>query len=189
MHIVNLKYPFHHTIIYDYFDNYPELYEDCQYVASNHRIPDFTDDAHHTALVNVHNTKPFLLDDIYSCNREQSKLLNATRKIYGIVNQLKDNPFSGYIPVSNYDLTFLVEYRNLSSYFPHKDLGILTFLYTFWDEPKTWTGGDLVFNEYNYRPYLKSNCCLIFPSFELHEVETLHGEGVRYTINQRIYIK
>jgi len=83
----------------------------------------------------------------------------------------------------------LVEYKNGSSYFKHNDLGILTFLYTIWDEPKTWKGGDLVFTDYDYRPYLRSNCCLIFPSFEFHEVETLRGEGTRYTINQRIYIK
>lgn len=189
MDIAYLKYPFPHTIIYNYFDNYSELYDECRHVASTHSVPDFTGDVHHSTLVNVNNTKPYLLDEIYANNRCSSKLLEASRKIYGIADRLKENPFAGYIPVSNFDLTFLVEYRNLSSYFPHKDLGILTFLYTFWDEPKTWKGGDLVFTDYNYRPYLKPNCCLIFPSFEMHEVEMLQGEGVRYTINQRIYIK
>jgi hypothetical protein len=188
MQIQHLRYPFYHTIIYNYFDEeYQSIYDECKYITSTQPLPDFTGDNHHTSLVKQYLTKPFLLDTIYEGNREGSSILQGLRKIYGL--NLKENPFSGYIPVSNFDLSFLVEYKNGSSYFKHKDLGILTFLYTVWDEPKTWTGGDLVFTNYDYRPYLRNNCCLIFPSFELHEVETLRGEGARYTINQRIYIK
>ena len=63
MEIQHLKYPFYHTIIYNYFDNeYQSIYNECAYITSTQSLPDFTGDDHHTSLVDRHLTKPFLLD-------------------------------------------------------------------------------------------------------------------------------
>lgn len=189
MIIQNLKYPFYHTIIYNYFTSteYEKVFAECEYLTKNIGDENLLDDEHHTKLFKVGKTKSFMLDLIYEGKREESHILQNMKKIFNI--DIKENPFSGYVTLSNFDQTVLNEYKEGSRYFKHDDKGILTFLYTIWKEPKTWQGGDLIFNEYDYKPYLRSNCCLIFPSFELHEVEILRGEGIRYSINQMIYIK
>lgn len=189
MLIQHMKHPFHHTIIYDYFDNeYQSVYDEFESIFKG-PYQSFPDD-HHSQLVNNHKTDTFDLDSLYEGRRDTSSILRSMRKIFHInkMQLLTDNPFCGYIDHSNKDTTMINRYKNGSSYFKHRDTSVLTFLYTLWKEPKQWSG-DLIFNDYAYRPYLRNNCCLIFPGHEVHEVEKVSGEGIRYTINQRIYIE
>ena len=185
-----MVYPFPHTIIYDYFNpvEFDLIYEECENIVTNIPVEDFEamGDNHHGPLVKNHKTKPFFLDKIYENRRNDSDILKCTRKLFHI--DLRDNPFSEYLNICNYDRTTLNEYRDGSSYYRHHDMCVLTVIHTIWKEPKTWTGGDLIFNDYDYKPFLKSNCCFIFPSFKRHEVQTLHGPGVRYTVIQEINI-
>lgn len=191
MIIQHLSYPFHHTIIYDYFSKieFEEIYDECEYISSNVPVKDFDaiGDIHHSELVKFDKTKPYFLDEMYCDNRNKSNILIHTRKLFHL--DLTDNPFSEYIKTSTHDRTTLNVYKKGSSYHKHKDTCILTVIHTIWKEPKTWTGGDLFFSDCGYKPFLKSNCCFIFPSFNRHEVQALQGDGVRYTVVQEINIK
>lgn len=194
MEIQNLKYPFFHTIIYNFFDEEElkkVLLEIKEIDKLNLNIK--TNDVHHKELLLKNNTKSYCLDNIYLEKRNQSSILDLITKIYNLNRKsklnLEENPFLNYIGVSNSDTTFLQIYQNDSSYFEHQDASVLTFLYVFWEEPKSFEGADLIFTKYDYKPFLQNNCCLIFPSFELHKLSKMVSDGAkRYSINQRIYV-
>ena len=48
-------------------------------------------------------------------------------------------------------------------------------------EPKPFTGGDLIFTDYDYTVECKNNSGIIFPGPIKHEVPPIEGDG-RYTI-------
>jgi hypothetical protein len=151
-------------------------------------------DEHHAQLFSKNKTTSFCLDTVYIDARDKSNILKLIKKIYEMnsrgVLASNDNPLLKYIGLSNFDNTYLQLYRDGSSYFEHRDNSILTFLYQF---KRGSTGGNLVFTDYNYTPYLNNNCCLIFPGFEQHRLTTVEASNkddvVRFSINQRIYIK
>lgn len=193
MIIQHFKYPFNHTIIYDYFDEeelsniHKEVKKYCVEQIFN------KNDKHHTELLQNNKTLSFSLDEMHMNNRNNSFILQAIKKIYEMAKNgtlySKDNPFLKYIPSSNQDNTFLQLYKNDSSYYEHGDGSVLTFLYPF---VLNATGGDLVFTEYEYKPYLTNNCCFIFPSYERHKLTKVKSNSksfARFSINQRIYIQ
>ncbi len=196
MIIQHLKHPFHHTIIYNFFDGVTldAIKQEVLLLASTseNNVPE---DAHHTKLLNTAHTTSAWLDKVFEQERDKSKILSSTRDIFTLCNQGvlqdKDNPFIGYIPTSNYDTTFLQVYKNGSSYFPHQDGAVLTMLYPIL-LGEDFEGGKLTFTRYDYTPHLEDNCCLIFPSFEPHALSPIRSEDegyVRASINQRLYIK
>jgi len=194
--IQHLKHPFHHTIIYNFFDGVTldaikqEIISLIPVVESV--VPE---DAHHTKLLNTANTPSTWLDKVFGQEREASKILTSTREVFSLctqgVLQDKDNPFIGYIPTSNHDTTYVQLYKNGSSYFPHQDAAVVTMLYPIL-LGKDFEGGKLTFTRYDYTPHLEDNCCLIFPSFEPHALSPVNSKDdgyVRASINQRLYIK
>lgn len=194
MIVQHFKYPFAHTIIYEVFD-------DVELVKINKEVDEFIKnnvknelDKHHAQLFSENKTNSFCLDTVYIDARDSSNILKLINKVYEMNSRgalaSNDNPLLKYIGLSNLDNTYLQLYRAGSSYFEHRDNSILTFLYPF---QRGSTGGDLVFTDYNYTPHLKNNCCLIFPGFEQHRLTTVEAgnkdDVVRFSINQRIYIK
>lgn len=197
MKIEYFNKPFHHTIIYDYFD-------DNEIISIKNEINQIKDgmlknnydeqDRHHDELFKKFNVDSYHIDKMFENNRNGSVLLKAITKVYylhnmGFFNKHK-NSFLNFIPDSNQDITMLHGYRNSSSYPKHIDKAVLSFVYPFWNEPKDFTGGDLMFGD--YKPPLKSNCCLIFPSYEPHwvtKIKSKKSDIVRWTLNQRIFIK
>lgn len=196
MIIQHLKHPFHHTIIYNFFDSVT-LDVIKQEVTS--LIPvagsSVPKDEHHAKLLNTSHALSLSIDDIFVEDRSKSKIISATRDIFNLCSQGmlqdKDNPFIGYISTSNYDTTYLQIYKNNSSYFIHKDAAVVTALYPIFLDKK-FDGGKLSFARYDYIPHLEDNCCLIFPSFEPHSLSPIISEGmdyVRASINHRLYIR
>lgn len=88
-------------------------------------------------------------------------------------------------------------YENNDYYKPHHDIFSWTILIWFFREPKAFTGGDLIFPEFNnYRVECKHNRLIAFPSYNLHGVETINipkekrGKGFgRYTITHFLHCK
>jgi len=194
--IQHLKHPFHHTIIYNFFDA-KALNEIKQEALSLVPTIEATEpkDVHHAQLRNTSHTLSLGLDDFFVEDRNKSKIISFTREIFNLCNQgvlhSKDNPFIGYIPTSNHDNTFLQLYKNGSSYFAHQDAAVVTMLYPIF-LGKDFEGGKLTFPKHDYTPHFEDNSCLIFPSFELHALSavTSNDEGyVRASINQRLYIR
>ena len=72
MIIEHLKYPFYHTIIYNYF-------EDIEIQKIVNEIDNIEyqklDDRHHTQLKNKAGSVPICLDNVYNDRREDSQVL------------------------------------------------------------------------------------------------------------------
>ena len=188
MIIEHLKYPFYHTIIYNYF-------EDIEIQKIVNEIDNIEyqklDDGHHTHLKNKAGSDSMCLDDVYSGRRDDSQVLFSISIINLKLEQYVDkNPFLGYLPMTNTDLTYVQKYRNGSHYFAHSDTSVLTFLYPI--HLKEFDGGQLYFTDHDYTPRLEHNSILIFPSYKTHklkEIKSKHDGFVRYSINQRFFIQ
>jgi len=199
---MNINYcykPFPYVIIYNHFDNFElELIKsEIKSLQSSSHLNNFAaTDEHHTKLLKKYNVDSFMMDDIYNGRRNQSAILNCITKIYHMTNSGKLNAkkfrFLEYVIDSNADNTMLHGYKNGSSYYEHHDKAVLTFVYTFWEEPKSFEGGELTFTNYDFKPKIKSNSCLIFPSYEKHLVTPVQSNQngiVRWVLNQRIWIR
>jgi 2OG-Fe(II) oxygenase superfamily len=193
MIVQNLKHPFYHTIIYDVFNGFElnQIMEEKKYLESLNPL-DYVDvnDAHHIDLFEKQKVKSYGIQRILN---DSSRIKDIAKKIYnlkgmGILGE--DNPYLRYIDASTQENLFLNIYKNGSRYDTHYDTSTLTALYVMWEGNGRVNGGSFVFNEYNYRPYLTHNSCLIFPSYLDHEVEELFCDDAvsRITINQRFYI-
>ena len=77
---------------------------------------------------------------------------------------------------------FLVSrYDDGDNYAMHFDCSYFTLLVWLYDEPKTFTGGDLIFNDFDVTVECKNNTGVIFFGPWHHEVTTVRGHG-RYTL-------
>lgn len=197
MIIQHFKYPFMHTVIYDFFNplELTLLKEEAIGLLPQAEQPTGSLDTHHDRLRGESRTLSISVDIAFGFDRAQSKILERTRKLFELASfgvlANTENEFIEYIAESNNDVTHLQLYQNGSSYFSHKDGAVVTALYPLMFD-KTFTGGRLVFDRFNYAPHLRDGCCLIFPSYQPHTLEPIVSdeEGVvRASINQRVYIK
>ena len=195
MKIQYLKYPFYHTILYDFFsqEEIKGINEERLLLQKDNTLTQPNEeDNHHKILKDTYNTNTIFLDQVYQEERSNSYILNKVYKIYQIDFDYESNPFLKYLKISNKDFSTLQLYKNKSKYFEHIDRSLLTCLFVFYDVPKKFEGGDLVFSQYNYVPYLTNNSCIIFPGFEAHHVNELVSGSediVRFSINYRIYLR
>lgn len=195
MKIQYLKYPFYHTILYDFFtqEEIKGINEERLLLQKDNTITQpIEQDNHHKILRETFNTNTIFLDQVYQEDRSKSFILNKVHKIYQINFDYESNPFLKYLKISNKDLSTLQLYKNTSKYFEHIDRSLLTCLFVFYDVPKKFEGGDFVFSQYNYVPYLTNNSCIIFPGFEAHHVNqliTASEDIVRFSINHRMYLR
>ena len=191
MIIEHLKYPFYHTIIYNYFEK-AEVTKIVDEINNLNEQNLDLNDVHHNQLRFRSNSESFNIDAIYNGRREDSQTLFSLTKVFDLKLEqyVESNPFLGYIPTTNSDVTYVQKYRNESHYPPHQDGSVLTFLYPIHLEE--FSGGELLFPKYGYSPHLEHNCLMIFPSYQIHklgEVKSKHDGYVRYSINQRFYIR
>lgn len=95
----------------------------------------------------------------------------------------------------NYSHSLLSYYENEDYYKSHIDNSVFTMLSWIYREPKCWTGGNLILNEYDIEIECKNNRTLIIPGSFFHSVETLNmienqncGMG-RYCITTFAFVK
>jgi hypothetical protein len=98
----------------------------------------------------------------------------------------KINWFFGYLKHLNQDSTLVSYYEDSGHYKAHTDNSIITAIHYLWKEPKTFTGGELFFGDFEV--HIENNCLLIFPSCTLHEVKPLKGYG-RYALSQFVSMR
>jgi hypothetical protein len=137
--------------------------------------------------------KSLWVDTLYSSNRDDSAILKNNRIIFDpeLNKKLKSfNIHFGHIEMSTYDATLLNYYADGQQYKAHKDASVITTLSFF--KLGDFTGGDLVFPEYEEVIPFRENSMVIFPGCLLHKAEpikTKNKKSYRVSIAQFILYK
>lgn len=96
----------------------------------------------------------------------------ATERNYTALSQMN------YLKnISGYNV-LLSGYKNGDYYKSHADNSVLTVL--FWFGEENFTGGDLVFTDFNHTVPFKSNRTILFPSYYNHEVTETKSNSEDY---------
>ena len=139
--------------------------------------------------------KGIFLDSVYYL-RNFSNILTLNRKVFSLEPSLsKQSYFFKYLKESNQDTTLIQYYENSDYYKSHHDNCLITAISWFYQNPKLFSGGDLIFTD-DIKVECKHNRLVIFPSIINHEVQQvtldqnfLNQNLGRYSITQFITIK
>jgi len=71
---------------------------------------------------------------------------------------------------TNYDYTLFSYYENGDYYLSHHDSSCYTYIFWLFEDPKKFKGGDLIFDDVNYKIDIKNNMSVLFPSWARHSV-------------------
>jgi hypothetical protein len=165
-----LQNPFPHAIIKNFYDEkelsliWKELnfYTDSRKLKSAMSIGG---DRDKLTRMPLSNHLGMVLDDLYGTNREISDILTLNRKVFDshIINTLAQlSPLVWDVKQINFDFTKIKYYEDGDNYKPHKDKARFTFLTYLYKEPKSFTGGDLHFEEFDYTIPLENNMLVFF---------------------------
>lgn len=197
MKVVTLLHPFPHTIIYDYLSSIEveNIIKEKNYLLQTFNALDLLSpgDEHHRDLIINCKTDTYNLDDIYNGKRQDSATLNIMQKIFqlygaGCLNTYTDRNLK-FMAFSNIIRTYMNVYNEGSFYKMHQDNSVLTLLTALNESQNYELQNCLTFPEFNYTPNLPHNTCIVFSSYELHEVMRLRSSTpTRISINQRLYI-
>ena len=120
------------------------------------------------------NTSLFL-DDFYGSDRESSDTLSIMDKIYNdsdLISKLYDMSwFYKVWPWTNFDNTFVSYYEDSDFYNEHTDIAVISMMYWLWEEPKSFTGGNLHLTDYDIEIPIERNQLMIMPSSTRHAVD------------------
>lgn len=165
------------VIILDNFyeqHEYDTILSECLFLSKRNKLkpPEDTNSATKNG-VSLKKNSGIWLDTAYS-DRNISDILFINRKIFNptIVNELTNiDIIYRSIGHSTRDDTLLSYYENEDFYDSHFDGSTISTISWFNKEPKSFTGGNLVFeNDENLTVEYKNNRVVIFPSFLYHKV-------------------
>ena len=134
------------------------------------------------------NSGSFLYD-IYR-DKKFSPILKATEQnlFYNKWYESFDHWFGRLYAKMNHLSSLLNEYNDGDHYKPHQDNDIFTALIWLWKEPKSFSGGNFYFTNYDKKIIPENNSGIIFLGSEHHAVDTVHGDG-RYCISTFINLR
>lgn len=140
------------------------------------------------------------LDDTYK-NRKISNILNTMDKIYNDSELIKNLKITSWFynvwEWTNLDNTFVAYYEDTDYYKAHRDIAVVSIMYWLWEEPKSFTGGNVHLTDYDIEIPLERNQLMIMPSSlnhavdpikMIHKVDKLSGMG-RYCIVRFLKLK
>ena len=120
------------------------------------------------------------LDNLYE-DRETSNIMNVMNKIYDDSKLIQTlNDMSWFYKVwgyTNTDATFVAYYENTDYYKAHRDIAIISIMYWLWEEPKSFTGGNVHLTDYDIEIPLERNQLMIMPSSLYHAVDPIKMIG------------
>lgn len=200
MKLIPIKEPFPHLLVEDTYSKEELFYiwKELDFLTAKNILnpPHLTGSAAKDGKYLKNNNAVFL-DDFYT-NRDSSYILNLNARIFDekILNCYSKLSF-GYNSIKkiNHDRTIISYYQNGDYYDSHSDASLHTAITWFYKEPKKYTGGELIFSEYDYLINSKNNSTILFPSFVLHKVQKVlieesaffTGNG-RYSMSQFLYL-
>jgi hypothetical protein len=174
MKIEVFEAPFPYIRIYDFYNNeeLELIWKELDFILNDYTLqkPENTGTAKNNGVI-LKNNLGIFLDSFYS-NRESSNILRLNRKTFTILQEIfnqSSNWFLKYF-VSNLDRTLISYYENGGYYQKHSDGSAATCLTWFYKEPKSFEGGNLLFDDYNIEIEIKNNSLIFFPSTIPHSV-------------------
>ena len=93
---------------------------------------------------------------------------------------------------TNYNSVLVSHYQNNNYYESHFDDAVVSVLYWFCDEPKSFEGGDLIFTDTNEQITFENNTMIMFPSWALHQVTNVSmnsDSSGRYCVSQFLNVQ
>lgn len=199
--IIKYKEPFPYLIIENMYsdDELKLIWQELEFLTYRNKLrpPEKCGSARSSDGEYLKNNSGLYLDSIYT-DRSISNILSINPKLYSenIMKAFSEICFAyGNISHTNYDATLISYYENGGYYKPHRDTAIYTSITWFYKEPKSFTGGDFNFTQYNVKVPVKNNATILFPSFVEHSVDNIlmddseesFGKG-RYCMAQFSYI-
>lgn len=110
------------------------------------------------------------LDTVYNY-RAASNILTLNSKIFGHGDEFsKHDPIFRHVKNSTVDTTLLSYYEDGDSYGTHTDQSNLTILTWFYKEPKMFTGGQFVLDDFGIEIEVENNMLMIIPGSYRHSV-------------------
>jgi Rps23 Pro-64 3,4-dihydroxylase Tpa1-like proline 4-hydroxylase len=177
MKIEVFETPFPYIRIFDlYEENELKLiWEELEFILNDRIIsgPEVTGSATDDENNFLKKNKGIFLDELYS-DRNTSNILTLNRKVFinlaHISNQSNFWLFKKSLISANWDTTLISYYENSDHYKKHSDISEFTCLTWFFKKPKKFSGGDLIFPDFNFKIEVEDNSFILFPSGIEHEV-------------------
>lgn len=174
--IALIKDPFPHAIIDNFYteDELKLIWHELDFYTSPHKFWDATQTGGAIdKLTRMPLPKHYAieLDILYQSRRNVSDILTLNRKFFNadIVNAISElHPFMKGLKQVNKDNTKIKYYEDGEYYKSHQDLARFTSVTYLFKEPKSFTGGDLFFEEYNYTIPIENNRLVFFTGCLLH---------------------
>lgn len=176
MRIVKNKLPFPHVIIHDFYTDSElfHIWKELDFLSYKHKLlpPDKSGAACDAFGKPLKQNYAYMLDEIYK-DRNTSNILTYNRKLFDgdISKEISDWDFSFRTwNTINKDLTLLSYYENSGHYKSHADAFCYTCLTWLYNQPKSFSGGNMYFEEYDYSLEIDNNMAILFHGPVLHKV-------------------
>jgi len=168
------EFPFPHMIIENFYNEHELnlIWEELNFYTKPGK---FLEAKYYGGIVDYTNSKALLLDSLYGEEyRSVSNILNVNRKLFncGVLDYFANIHQCCILATkSDYDTTKVRYYHDGEYYDPHTDssMQFLGFSY-FYKEPKKFTGGNLIFPQYDYEITCNNNSMIILPGWVEHGV-------------------
>ena len=148
-----------------------EIMMELDYLSHSRRlIPPFEDGSAATRNnKNIKNVGCLYLDHFFG-NRDTSSILSITEKLFFDDSSLINNHPHWYFDATdiNSHFTHMLYYENTNEYLPHNDTSRITALTYFYKKPKSFSGGNLLFSDFDIEVECLNNRTIIFPSVLQH---------------------
>jgi hypothetical protein len=189
--------PVPHIIINDFFNDLElsQVWDELDFYTNSHKFlpPNLTGSATDDDGKVIKQNGGIFLDGVYNKeSRHVSNILNHTAKIFrkDIVEQIVSKHYIfKYLKECNQDSTLVSYYEKSDYYASHVDQSVLTCVINLYKTPMAFSGGELLFDEYDYNLGIANNRMIMFPSIVNHSVTPVEmnhnsvGQG-RYTISK-----
>lgn len=124
------------------------------------------------------SNKGLFLEQIYKEPQKFSnylRLFNKPFKLLSLKSLAEKDDQLGFFNINRYTTDTLFSYYQDGDYYKsHRDASKFTFVFWIFNEPKQFSGGDLILDDINYRVEIKNNMGLLFPSNVMHTVEQIN---------------
>jgi len=174
MKIEVFEEPFPYIQIYNFYtDEELELiWKELNFILNEHNLasPSETGSARKDG-VPLKSNQGIFLDSFYE-NRESSNILRLNRKFFEVSEKIFGKCNNWFLKnfKSNLDWTLISYYENGDYYHKHTDIAFATCLTWLYQEPKSFEGGNLLFEDYDIEIKIKNNSLIFFPSIIPHTV-------------------